>query len=150
MTNFQAKVFIDRPVGEVFAFLMDPDNDPTWQSTILEVAVEPEGPIAVGTKYHQQRRFLGKRFPVTFEVTEHEPPKKSTIQITDGPFPGEAGYRLEGFQDGTELTVSADLEAAGFFKLAEPVFTRIFRREMASNLGILKELLEARADAVSR
>jgi hypothetical protein len=35
------------------------------------------------------------------------------------------------------------MEAHGFFKLAEPVFARFVRREVESNLGHLKDLLEA-------
>ncbi len=149
MTAFQAKVFIDRPVGDVFAFLMDSRNDATWQSTIIEVEVDPEGPVAVGTRYHQQRKFLGKRFTVTFEVTEHVPLHRSMIEIIEGPFPGRAGYELEVADQGTELTLLVDVEAAGFFKLAEGLFTRIFRMEMAADLGILKDLLEAGADVSS-
>ena len=36
-----------------------------------------------------------------------------------------------------------ELDAHGFFKLAEPVFARITRRELEANLGHLKDLLEA-------
>ena len=39
--------------------------------------------------------------------------------------------------------MTGELDAHGFFKLAEPVFARIAGRELESNLGHLKDILEA-------
>ena len=39
------------------------------------------------------------------------------------------------------------MEAHGFFKLAEPVFARTAHRQAVSSCELLKELLEARAEA---
>ena len=45
--------------------------------------------------------------------------------------------------DATRFTAATDADAHGFFKLAEPVFARMARRDLASSMGHLKDLLEA-------
>ena len=54
-------------------------------------------------------------------------------------------YVLEPADGGTRLTVIGELDAHGLFKLAEPVFARMTGRELESNLGHLKDRLEAGA-----
>ena len=36
MSVFKHRVLIERPIGEVFAFLHDPANDPLWQTSLVE------------------------------------------------------------------------------------------------------------------
>jgi hypothetical protein len=67
----------------------------------------------------------------------------SAIRATSGPIPFSGGYRLEPAGAGTSFTVHGELDAHGFFKLAEPVFARIAGRELETNLAHLKDLLEA-------
>ena len=48
---------------------------------------------------------------------------------------------------GTRLTATLETDAHGFFKLAEPVFARMARRDFTGNFETLKDLLEARNDS---
>ena len=59
------------------------------------------------------------------------------------------GYVLESRDGSTEFIVTGDIEGHGFFKLGEPVFTRMAARELEANLGHLKDLLEAREEPPS-
>lgn len=43
-----ASVNIRRPVGEVFAFAGDYENDPLWRSGVVEMRYETPGPYAPG------------------------------------------------------------------------------------------------------
>jgi hypothetical protein len=65
--------------------------------------------------------------------------------MVSGPVPLSGTYAFEAVNGGTRFTVTGELDAHGFFKLAEPVFARITGRELESNLGHLKDLLEAGA-----
>jgi hypothetical protein len=53
------------------------------------------------------------------------------------------GYALDRVDRATRLTATGELDAHGFFKVAEPVFARVAGRELEASLGNLKDLLEA-------
>jgi len=56
MLEFENNIRVDRPIAEVFAFLSDLENIPKWNYYVLEVTKLSNGPIAVGTIYHQVRK----------------------------------------------------------------------------------------------
>ena len=147
MTKVEHSVVIERPPEEVWAFVHEPANDPKWQTTIVE-ARAPDEPMRVGTRVTEVRQFLGRRFETGFEVTEFEPYRRSAVRVIAGPIPGGGSYAFERADGGTRFTMTVELDAHGFFKLAEPVFVAMARRELEANLGHLKDLLETRgADA---
>jgi len=143
MTKIERSIVIERPVEEVWEFVHDPAKDALWQTTLTESEELTDGPMHVGTKVREVRRFLGVRIETAWEVTEYEPTTKSAIRATSGPIPFSGGYRLESAGSGTSFTVHGELDAHGFFKLAEPVFARIAGRELETNLAHLNDLLEA-------
>jgi uncharacterized membrane protein len=143
MTKIERSIVIDRPVAEVWDFVHDLTKDPLWQTTLVESRPLTEGPMRVGTRWAEVRKFLGVRIEVTLEVTEYEPTSRSAIKAVSGPIPLSGGYRLEPLDGSTRFTVTGELDAHGLFKLAEPVFARMVGRELEANLGHLKDLLEA-------
>jgi carbon monoxide dehydrogenase subunit G len=143
MTKIERSIVIDRPVDEVWGFVHDTTKDALWQTTLAESEKLTEGPMRVGTKVREVRRFLGLRVELAWEVTEYEPTRTSAIRGVSGPIPLHGRYLLEPVGGGTRFTVSGELDAHGLFKLAEPVFARMTRRELEANLGHLKDLLEA-------
>lgn len=145
MTKIEQSATIERPVEQVWDFLHEPKNDPIWQTSIVESQQLSEGPVGVGTRMREVRHFLGKRFEVGYELTEYEPARKSSVKVISGPIPFSGSYILEPVDRATRVTMTGELEAHGFFKLAEPVFARMARRELESSLGHLKDLLEAGA-----
>jgi uncharacterized membrane protein len=142
MTKIERSIVIDRPVEEVWIYIHDPSKDATWQATLLESEQLTDGPVGVGTRVREVRQFLGVRVEVAWEVTEYEPTSRSSIESVTGPVPFRGSYVLEPVNGGTKLTVVGELDAHGLFKLAEPVFARMTGRELESNLGHLKDLLE--------
>jgi uncharacterized protein YndB with AHSA1/START domain len=147
MTTITETVLIQRRPEDVFDFVTDPTKTALWQTTIDESRQITQGPMAVGTRATDVRRFLGRRIESQWEVVEHDPPRRSAIRGISGPIPFTGTYTLEPVAGATRLTCSVELDAHGFFKLAEPIFAGIARRELRSNLGHLKDLLEAGADA---
>ena len=143
MTRVERNIVIDRPIGEVWEYVNDPSNDVTWQSTLLESEQLTDGPVGVGTRVREVRQFLGVRIETAWEVKEYEPTSRSSIESVSGPVPFKGSYVLESVNGGTKLTVVGELDAHGLFKLAEPVFARMTARELESNLGHLKDLLES-------
>jgi uncharacterized protein YndB with AHSA1/START domain len=141
MTEFEFDVVIDRPAEEVFAFVTNPANVSKWQTSIVEMRQTTDGPVGVGTRLVEVRHFLGRRFEVVMDVIEHEPSKRYRMRIS-GAIPGTVGATFAPIDGQTKVTFALKTEASGFFRVAEPVFARMAKREFASNAGHLKDLLE--------
>lgn len=73
MEEFDTRVYINRPVGEVFARWADLGRAPEWAAAVIERRKLTEGPVGVGTKYRAVDQFLGRRIEFTLEITEYEP-----------------------------------------------------------------------------
>lgn len=142
MTKIEHTVVIQRPVEEVWAFLMEAGNDPVWQGPVVEVTEGAGEPLRVGSRVVSRAHFLGRRFELSFVVTEVQPPHRSAVQADQGPVRLSGTYRLEPVPDGTRFTMTSDIEGHGFFRLAEPVFARIARREAIASAETLKDVLE--------
>jgi uncharacterized membrane protein len=148
MTKIERSIVIERPVDDVWRFVHDWNNDPLWQTTLRESEQLTEGsPVAIGTRVREARQFLGVRVEVAWELTEYEPYRRSSIETASGPIPFSGSYLFESQNGGTRFTVAGELDAHGLFKLAEPVFARMTQRELETNLGHLKDLLEANGGA---
>jgi uncharacterized protein YndB with AHSA1/START domain len=145
MARVEASVVVNRPVEEVFAFAINPENDTQWESGILEVEQTSEGSIGVGTTLRGVGHLLGQRIEFTSEVTEYQPDRRVDYAIAAGPMHLEESYTFEPVEGGTRVTLLLEGEPGGFFKLAEPIVVRMYQRQMEGNLANLKDILEARA-----
>ena len=145
MATFEDRTVIERPIEEVFAFLHDPANDPKWTVGVSEARQMSQGPMGVGTTVVEVVHFLGRRWELRFEVTEYEPPQKSSIRGSSGPHELAGSYVLEPVNGATEFTMVAEMSARGFLKLIEPIWAPLARRQMRASSRKLKNLLEAEA-----
>jgi carbon monoxide dehydrogenase subunit G len=139
---------IERPPEEVFAFVTAPANDRLWSSTAVERSLDSDEPIGVGSRIRAVDRFLGRRFASTFVVTEHEPPRRSSIRI-EGPVRASGSYLLEPAGPGTRFRWSMEAEPGlgGVYlgRVTDPLVTVLFRRRLRRDLRALKDVLERQA-----
>ena len=142
MVRIEFTVEVKRPPSDVFAYLTDVANLPEWQSSAIEASAD--GPMAVGTRISEVRKFLGRRMESTVEVTEYEPDAKFSLKTVSGPVPFEVSHTLRGEDGGTNLTFVGVGEPGGFFKLAEPLVAKQAERQFKGDFETLKDLLEAR------
>jgi len=142
MTTFQNTVTIRRPVQDVFAFLADFQNIPTWNYAILQTRKTSPGPVGVGTTYRQIRS-IPRRSEEGFEVTAFEPTSRLEIHGDIGPFTATNSYLLTPIGDGTRLTNAVDLQpASGALRLLAPLAASRVKTAVAANLDTLKQILE--------
>jgi uncharacterized protein YndB with AHSA1/START domain len=142
LLNFVNTVVIRRSPHDVFEFLAEFENVPKWTYAIIETHKASPGPVDVGTTYRQVRS-VPSRSEEHFEITEFEPDRRLTIRGDLGPFEGTLSYNLEPMEAGTRLTNEADLEGRGIAKFAGPLVSGSIRGVVATNLGKLRDLLEA-------
>jgi Polyketide cyclase / dehydrase and lipid transport len=143
MATFQNTLTIQRPVEDVFAFLADFENIPTWNYAIVETKKTSPGPVGVGTSYRQLRSMPDRR-EEGFEVTVFEPASRLEVHGDIGPFTATISYLLAPVGDGTQLINVVELESAsGPLRLLAPLATSRVKAAVAANLNTLKKLLEA-------
>jgi uncharacterized membrane protein len=143
MLKIETSVVINRPVDEVFAFTTNFENQPKWQSRLLEVKKTSEGPIGVGTTWRGVAMFLGQRIENSTVMTEYEPNRTYAGKSTSGPVPAEARLSYEPLEGGTRLSFTLEAQPGGFFKLTEPLLKSLFKRQTEADLATLKDLMEA-------
>ena len=144
MVRVEDSIVVERPIIDVFAYLTDPETIPEWQGSALEAALEGNGPMQVGSRIDEKRKFLGRRMDSTVEVAEYEPPRRFAVKVRSGPGPVTVTNALSETDGGTRIDAVLEGEPGGFFRLAEPLVARGAQREMRSNLETLKDVLEAR------
>ncbi len=134
---------IDRPAGEVFAFVSEFPNNPRWQRGQRSCAWTSEPPLRVGSTYDQHARFLGRDMTNSFRVVEHEDGRRVTFTSTSGTFPLTITRTVEPLGDSrSRFTEHVRGDPGGVFRIAEPVLRRLVRRTIQRDFPRLKALLE--------
>lgn len=144
MVDVQMTIDIDRSPGDVFAYMTDPSRLHEWQGGVIESRQESDGPMGVGTRIVDVRKFLGKRMESKVEVTRYDEAKSFDLKVIEGPIPFVIEHRLEPKGDeGTVLSVRGAGEPGGFFRFAESIVARQAQRQFESDFATLKDILEA-------
>jgi hypothetical protein len=142
METFQNTLTIQRSTQDVFAFLANFENVPSWNHAIQQTTKTSPGPIGVGTTYRQIRS-MPTRSREAFEVTVFDPSRRLVIEGQIGPFQARLGYVLEPVGDATRLTNAAELEPSSTIsRLLAPLAASRVKAAVASNLETLKVILE--------
>lgn len=130
--QFEATVEIDRPIGEVFAFLADGRNDKKFSPRVLEMTRTPDAPTTVGTVYRSTVKDAGMKTRRQFRISEFEPPtrirwnetSKNLVTVVEG------GYDLEATDDGrTKVRIYNELQGNGLGKLLAGVAVGAARKD---------------------
>lgn len=98
--NVQSRIQIERPAGEVFAFVTDQTNAPRWQDGLTEVRRITDGPIGVGTEHVFVRQFAGRRIESRNRFTRLEPGRFVEFEVPQGWLTGTASYRVDPLPNG--------------------------------------------------
>lgn len=142
MYKFEKSIFIDRPPREIFDYMTDPANDAKWQSSSEGSEWTSEGPVGVGSTLRTVNKFMGRKIEAISEVTTWDPPDQYAQKTVGGPVPFQINVFFASKDSGTQVTIMAEAELGGFFKLAEGLVGKQLEKEIESDLKTLKLLLE--------
>jgi hypothetical protein len=73
MVQVAGEIVIRRPVEIVFDTLTDPRQERHYNDRVLAAEMLTPGPIAVGSRFEQQVRALGRTDPATIDISGFEP-----------------------------------------------------------------------------
>lgn len=141
MMNVKANAAINCPPEQVFDALIDVEHHTDWASGPEEITDVSENPARMGTTWQQRVSLMGKELDSNMRVNVFEPGQKFGF-ASDKPFPMQLTFALEPQAGGTKLTVTAEAEPGGFFKLAGPVLSRGLKGTLEKDLQSLKGILE--------
>jgi hypothetical protein len=141
-SNFTNTLTVQRPVHVVFAYLAQFENVPSWNYAIDSTRKVTDGPVGVGTVYHQTRS-IPRPSEESFVVTALDPDRRLAIEGEIGPFRAQIDYVLEPSGNGTTLVNTVVLGQSGLLSLAAPLAARQVKSAVAANLDVLKSILEA-------
>lgn len=143
--RFGATVTIDRPIEEVFAFLVEGENDKRFSPRVLEIAKVTDGPPGVGTVFASTVKDAGVKTKREFELTAVEPPSRIRWkELSKAPIVvPEGGYDMVPAGQRTELSFYNELEGRGFGKVLLPLAARAADRGADDFVDSIKRAIEA-------
>ena len=142
MINLDLGVLIDKPVKDVFAFITNPTNMSKWNSAVVSLEQITPGAVGLGTKFKNIGEMLGRRIEGEMQVVAFEPDSKYGFQMNAGPMQVNVTLTFKTVGTGTKLSLNAQGNPAGVFKLAEGVMQGRVKSMMEENLARLKSILE--------
>jgi uncharacterized protein YndB with AHSA1/START domain len=145
MTPVTGTIEISRPPQDVFDYVGDPSRNGEWQSALVDVQVETEGPTKLGTTVKETRLVPGGKQSYHYEITEWEPPRVSAFTVVDGPVRPKGSITFTPLDDGTRTRVDFEIEfhGHGFGKLIVPLAARDARKHVPNDLAALKARCES-------
>lgn len=144
MAEFHRHVVIDRPRTHVWEFITDPSNASRWMPNLTSIEVITEGPLGVGSKYRETRRFKGRDNTSEIEVTAWEPP---IVYAAGTPYAGaffEYRYQLSSpTETSTHLELIATARARTILgKLAAVPLIKAMEKADGEHLEAIKRAVE--------
>ena len=144
MINLDLSTLIDRPVKDVFAYVSNLGNMAAWNSAVVSLEQITPGEIGVGTKFKSVGEMMGRRIEGEVQVTSYEPDTKTAFQMNAGPMQMNISISFKPVGTGTKVSLNAQGNPAGVFKLAEGMMQGRVKSLMEENLARLKSVLETK------
>jgi carbon monoxide dehydrogenase subunit G len=140
--RYELAVETARPPAEVYAFLADPSNLPTWQEDVEEVRDTTGAPLPTGATFTEVRTFMGKRLESLLEVIASEPGREFSLRTVSGPVRVSIRHLLEPSGAGTLVRLEAEADAGKLLGLGGPLVRRAAERRARADFERLRTVLE--------
>ena len=141
MIQHEVSIHLNRPVEQVFAFLIDPNNLRTWQSNLIETEQLTEQPLRVGTRFREVRQMGPRQAEIQGEITDFELNKRFATKTLTQP-EVTVSYSFEPVNRGTQLNYRFVMQTSGVMRLLEPLIAGSIKKDSKSDFERLKRVLE--------
>ena len=113
MAAISSTIEIARSPEDVFAYLDEVTRHGEWQDGLISARLETDGPVRVGSKVIEVRKIGGHELTMSYEITEHDPPRTFGFRVLDGPIRPVGKGTIEALPDGAGSRVTLDLDLVG-------------------------------------
>jgi len=142
MIQHEVTIHLNKPVEQVFAFLMDTSKLSTWQSNLIKSEPLTAGPLRTGSRFREVRRINNKETEIQGEITALEPNKRFETKTATKP-QAMVSYSLTPEHDGTRLIYKFALVTSGLMRLLEPMIASSIKKGTDQDFQKLKQILES-------
>ncbi|CAM3628691.1 SRPBCC family protein [Cytobacillus oceanisediminis] len=143
MADFRSSEIINKPVHEVFNYMVTMENAPELMPYVVKVEKQTEGEIGRGTKFIETRMVRGKNIKADVEIIDFEKDKTYTTRSNANGLITEYKYAFHEIEEGTQVEMEANVKTSGLVaKLTKRFIVNIVKQEDGSQLQYLKEMLE--------
>jgi hypothetical protein len=140
MIKSSESLFVDRAVGEVFSYVADLRNEPSWHVDIASVPAETDPVPVVGKTY--PLKFMGKT-DGTFTALEVEPGVRVVYRADFAGLQPRITYAFDQVGAGTRFTRSVEMQPTGLKVLMTPMMAFMVPRRNKVFVQNLKRALES-------
>lgn len=142
MASTEISITVERPVEEVFAYVVAIENLHEWTPVILDSWPLSGNPPEVGSTYMVKAQIMGKTMEIPSEVTGYEPNRLYAYR-SYGSLAYEDTITFQQAEAGTLVTEHIDMKSEGrFSRLLDPLKLIISKRSHQKNQQLLKTILE--------
>ena len=131
---------ISRPVEDVFDYVSDPRNEPTWLPGASAVEKTSDGPIGLGSTFVGHYSRAGR---VELELVEFERPRRVTFRARSKIVAFDDVVELADIAGETHLQAQMTAHPRGVMRLVAPLMARTMRSQFAANWDHLRRALES-------
>ena len=142
MIQHEVTLHLNRPVEQVFAFLMDTGKLSTWQSNLIKIEHITEGPLRAGSRFREVRRLGRRESEIQGEITAFEPNKRFETKTLTKP-EVTVSYSFEPENGGTRLKHKFVMLTSGLMRLLEPMIAGSIKKDTDLDFQKLKHILES-------
>src|SRR6267143_4592751 len=133
MPSAKYSVVIQRPVADVFSYVIDGARSPSWRPSVADIRLAGGTQGQVGARYAQGMKGPGGRIPADYELTEVVPNQLIAFKVIAGPARPEGRYEFAEDGVGTRVTFGLNWEPKGIKeKLMSPMVARTMPGEVAT------------------
>lgn len=142
MANAKISIVVERPVEEVFTYVVDRDNLNEWVPVILDSWPVSGNYPEVGSTYMVKARFMGNTMEIPSEVVGYESNRLFAYK-SYGFLTYVDTMTFQETSAGTLVTEHLDMKSEGrFSRLLDPLKLIISKRSHQKNQQLLKAILE--------
>lgn len=134
-------ISVARPPAEVFSYIADVRNDPTWHTDVLEVRSSSDV-VGMGTVFTVKVKPSMGVSEGTMTVSRFEPGKLIEFHGRMGKMEPTVTNICEPVAQGTRVTRRVEIEPSGIMRVMTPLMKRMIAKSNDGFLANLKRLLE--------
>lgn len=150
MRHVQSSAVIAAPPADLFAYVAELDNLPSWQTGIVSLRRTSDGPMGLGSSALVVRELMGQRFEAPLKVTAFEPSQRLTVEGTVSGVKATVTLDLAPHAEGTNLTFAMEIRASGFTAFMEPMIASAAATDLETSLGRLQQRFAGPASGPDR
>jgi uncharacterized protein YndB with AHSA1/START domain len=147
MIEFEGSTIVDRPIEDVFSFVSNPVNIPSYQDKVVSTRVVSQDPLGKGTQFVETVQMGPGKMDVTCEITAYEAPRRVVFMARSHAVHCDAEYAFEPAPGGTRVRIVGVARLQGWRRLLEPLMRREIRRGIPRELQLIRERVSTRKEA---